>query len=205
MEILYYLIQFFTDYGYIAVFLVLVACGFGLPVPEDVTLIAGGVICALSRGAPHELNTHTMVAIALVGVLTGDSTMFLLGSKLGPRVTRVPGVGKIITKNTYAQIQEKTHRYGHKILFLARFLPGLRAPIYIMAGISHKVPFWKFILMDGMAALLSVPLLVYIGYFFANDLDQVIPWVKQSEKLILLTVIVVVVSAALFRWIKNKK
>ena len=38
---------FFTQYGYAAVFFVLVACGFGVPIPEDVTLVAGGVISGL--------------------------------------------------------------------------------------------------------------------------------------------------------------
>lgn len=34
MDILQTLIEFFTGYGYAAVFLVLLACGFGLPIPE---------------------------------------------------------------------------------------------------------------------------------------------------------------------------
>ena len=39
-----FLIEFFSSYGYWAVFLVLLACGFGVPIPEDVTLVSGGVI-----------------------------------------------------------------------------------------------------------------------------------------------------------------
>jgi membrane protein DedA with SNARE-associated domain len=207
MEILNYLIQFFTDYGYISVFMVLVACGCGLPVPEDITLIAGGVICALSRGVMHHhgLHLHTMVLVALAGVLIGDSAMFLLGGRLGPKVTTVPFLRRIITDKTYEQIQEKAHRYGDKILFVARFLPGLRAPIFIMAGVSHKVGYFKFIIMDGMAALISVPLLIYVGYFFANDLDRVIPWVRQSERLILVLVVTIVLLVVIFRWFKRSK
>ena len=47
---------FFTQYGYAAVFFVLVACGFGVPIPEDVTLVAGGVISGLGYA-----NVHIMV------------------------------------------------------------------------------------------------------------------------------------------------
>ncbi|MFN7095222.1 MAG: DedA family protein [Burkholderiales bacterium] len=204
MEILYYLIEFFTNYGYFAVFFVLVACGFGLPIPEDITLIAGGVICALSSGNGSHLDPHVMVGVSLLGVVIGDGTMFLLGRKLGPKICRVPGLKHIITKNTYAKIQEKAHRYGDKILFIARFLPGLRAPIFVTAGISHKVPLWKFLLMDGSAALISVPIWVYLGYFFANDLDQVLHWVKQSEVLIISGVVILIVGFMGVKWLRKR-
>ena len=34
-----FLEAFFSQYGYAAVFLVLIACGFGVPIPEDITLV----------------------------------------------------------------------------------------------------------------------------------------------------------------------
>jgi membrane protein DedA with SNARE-associated domain len=147
VEILQQLLDFFANYGYLAVFLVLIACGFGIPVPEDITLVAGGVICGLSRSTPHLLDPNIMVMVSLAGVVLGDGTMFMLGSLLGPKITRVPLIRRIITVENYARIQEKAHRYGNKILFIARFLPGLRAPIFLTAGMSHKVPLWKFLWM----------------------------------------------------------
>ena len=204
MEVLNNLIPVFTQYGYIAVFIVIVACGFGVPIPEDVALVAGGVICGLSLSTSDPLSVHYMVAISIVGVLLGDSTMFILGQRLGPRVTRVPGLKHIITPNTYAKIQEKAHRYGDKVLFVARFLPGLRAPIFVTAGISHKVPLWKFLLMDGSAALISVPIWVYVGYFFAYDLDEVIDNMRHFEVVILSGLFIVVGGIILFKFLKRK-
>lgn len=204
MEVLTYLINFFTDYGYISVFAVLIACGFGVPVPEDITLIASGVICALSKGQANELHPHIMSLVALCGVLFGDCTMFVVGRVLGPKVTHVKGLRLIITKDIYGKIQDKAHRYGDKVLFIARFLPGLRAPLFLVAGVSHKVPFWKFILMDGLAALISVPLLVYLGYMFANDLDIVLGWVKHSETVIIGVIFAGVVAMILYKWFKSR-
>ena len=101
MEILHELVFFFTAYGYIAVFLVLVACGFGLPIPEDITLIAGGVICGL---AAHMLSVHTMLAISLLGVLVGDGAMFMLGRLVGPRVKTLPLLRRVFTEKIYKKI-----------------------------------------------------------------------------------------------------
>ncbi len=205
MEILNYLIEFFSQYGYISVFLVLIGCGLGIPVPEDITLIAGGVMCALSRATTHHLSPFTMSIIALLGVLIGDGLMFSLGRKLGPKVTRVPGIKKIVTEKVYVEIQAKVLKYGEKILFVARFLPGLRAPIYIMAGVSHKISYLRFILMDGIAAIISVPILVYLGYFFANDLDEILNYVKHSETIILVVVIIVIAFIVYYNVRKKPK
>lgn len=202
MEILHELVSFFTAYGYVAVFLVLVACGFGLPIPEDITLIAGGVICGL---AAHLLSVHTMLAISLLGVLVGDSAMFMLGRLVGPRVKTLPLLRRVFTEKIYKKMQDKVHRYGNRILFVSRFLPGLRAPIFITAGISRKVPYWKFLLMDGSAALISVPIWVYAGYYFAHDLDSLIHWVKKSEHFVIGGVVAFVVFWLLISLFKKYK
>ncbi len=201
MEILHELIAFFTVYGYIAVFLVLIACGFGIPIPEDITLVAGGVICGLAAS----MDVHLMVVVSLLGVIVGDGTMFMLGKLLGPRVKSVPLVKNVFTEKRYQQMQEKVHKYGNRILFVARFLPGLRAPIFVTAGISRRVSYWKFLVMDGGAALISVPLWVYAGYYFAHDLDDLLHWVKQSETFIISILAIVFVIWLIVSVVKKNK
>ncbi len=204
MELLTHLITVFAQYGYIAVFAVLVACGFGLPIPEDLALVAGGIICGLSKDLDYSINVNYMVAIALAGVIIGDGIMFTLGRYLGPRVTRLPGLKHIITPQNYAKIQEKSHKHGNKILFVARFLPGLRAPIFIISGMSHKVSLFKFILMDGAAALISVPIWVYMGYYFAYDIDDVIEYVRKGEAFILSGIALAIVVFIFVTYLKKK-
>ena len=91
-EVLDFLISFFTDYGYMAVFGILILCGFGLPVPEDITLVSGGVIAGLDLANPH-----TMVIVGLAGVLIGDSTMFIAGRVFGYRIQRIRTFRKILS------------------------------------------------------------------------------------------------------------
>ena len=54
---------------------------------------------------------------------------------------------------------------------VARFLPGLRAPTYFTVGHS-RVPFWEFLLFDGLAALVSAPLWVCLGFWFGDDIER---------------------------------
>jgi membrane protein DedA with SNARE-associated domain len=201
MDILHELIGFFSAFGYLAVFLVLVACGFGLPLPEDITLVSSGVICGLTP----DLNVHIMLGVTMAGVLIGDGAMFMLGRLLGAKVKRLPLLKHIFTEKVYRKMQEKVHKYGNRILFVARFLPGLRAPIFITAGISRKVSLWKFLLMDGSAALISVPVWVYAGYYFAHDLPDLIEWIKHSETFVFSVVGVVVLAWIGYTVVKKYK
>jgi membrane protein DedA with SNARE-associated domain len=175
------LVGFFGEYGYIAVFACLILCGLGVPVPEDITLVSGGVISGLALANPH-----IMCAIGLAGVLAGDSTMFLAGRIFGYRVQRLKFFRKVVSPQRFSQIQKKFKKHGLGLLFVARFLPGLRSPIYLVAGMSHRISYITFIVMDGLAALISVPVWIYLGYFFADNLDILMEYVHDVQKAIFL-------------------
>ncbi|MCR5084157.1 MAG: DedA family protein [Succinivibrionaceae bacterium] len=191
-----FLFQFFSDYGYIAVFGMLILCGFGLPVPEDITLVTGGVIAGLGMGNPH-----VMLAVGLAGVLIGDSTMFLGGHIFGYRIQRIRLFRRILPPQRFSQIQVQFKRHGLGLLFVARFLPGLRSPIFMVAGMSQRIAYLTFIAMDGMAALISVPVWIYLGYFFADNLDVLWEHVHNVQHLIfgLLGLLLIVIVAILIK------
>jgi membrane protein DedA with SNARE-associated domain len=190
------LVAFFGEYGYIAVFACLILCGLGVPVPEDITLVSGGVISGLALANPH-----IMCAIGLAGVLAGDSTMFLAGRIFGYRVQRLKFFRKVVSPQRFSQIQRKFKKHGLGLLFVARFLPGLRSPIYLVAGMSHRISYITFIVMDGLAALISVPVWIYLGYFFADNLDILMEYVHDVQKAIFLALglLAVIIAVIYFK------
>jgi len=176
MPLLERLILLFAESGYLAVFAALLLCGAGAPLPEDITLVAGGVIAGLGYA-----NVHVMAVVALVGVLAGDAAMFLLGHRHGARIMQWPLVARLLTPARYARVQERFTRYGNRLLFLARFLPGMRTAVYVTAGATHRVSFLRFFLLDGLAALISVPVWVYLGYFGANHREWLATWIGRGQ------------------------
>ncbi len=169
-------VEFFQLYGYMAVFGVLLLCGFGLPMPEDISLIAGGIISGLGY-----TNVHVMVVVAFAGVIIGDAVIYSLGRFFGEVIFHKWIVGRFITHERYASAQNLLQRYGKRVIFVARFMPGLRAPIFLTAGITRFVSPPGFFLIDGMAALISVPAWVYLGYLGANNIDWVMRIVTRSQ------------------------
>lgn len=127
-----------------------------------------------------------MCVIGLLGVLIGDSTMFLGGRIFGYRIQRIRTFRKILSPRRFSQIQQKFKKYGLGLLFVARFLPGLRSPIYLVAGMSRRISFITFIIMDGLAAVISVPVWIYLGFFFADNRDLLMSYVHDVQSAIYL-------------------
>lgn len=196
MDLLERLVTFFAENGYAAVFLALLVCGMGVPIPEDVTLVAGGVIAGLGYA-----NVHVMFAITMAGVLIGDAGMFLLGHHFGARMLRWRLIAWIVTPARYAAVQRKFEQYGNRMLFTARFLPGMRTAVFITAGLTHRVSFARFLLLDGLAALISVPIWVYLGYFGANNHEWLLMWIHRGQTglWVALGAVVVIVAVYLFK------
>jgi membrane protein DedA with SNARE-associated domain len=79
-----------------------------------------------------------------------------------------------------AAVQNKFHKRGNKLIFAARFMPGLRAPIFFSAGTLH-LPARVFWFYDGMAALISVPGIIGAVYYFGDQVDHVVRAVRRIE------------------------
>lgn len=194
-----YLIEFFSSYGYWAVFFVLLICGFGVPIPEDITLVSGGVISGLGY-----TNVHWMLVVSMIGVLVGDSTMYWLGRIYGEKILKFPLIRKIATPERFQTVQERFEKEGWKLLFVARFLPGLRAVVYLVSGITRRVTYTRFVLVDFCAAIISVPIWVYLGNFGAKNLD----WLKEQIHKGQLVIWILLVIGGLFlfwKWKKSRK
>jgi membrane protein DedA with SNARE-associated domain len=173
--------------AYALIFLWLVACGLGLPLPEDISLVVGGFLSRIGHAS-----LPIMVVVAYLGILSGDSLIYLAGRRVSGRASQNTGFfARIVTPDKRAKVESLFQIHGQKIVMVARFLPGLRAVTYFTAG-SAQMPYWRFIFWDGLAALLSAPLFVYLGWRFGKHLRWLMYQVKQGEKLVILGLLLLV-------------
>ena len=159
--------------AYMFIFGILFLCGMGLPIPEDITLIGAGYL-----SGEGSISFVGAMLIGLVGVLAGDILLFTIGYRFGDQVFKWPIFVKVFTPPRIQKAKERINESAKLICFTARFAPGLRAPIYLTAGIL-KVPFKIFIFQDGIAALISVPFWVWIGYKFHEHREKAFEIVTQ--------------------------
>lgn len=184
-------------FSYPAVFGLLLAGGLGVPLSEDLVVVTGGAVIAQTHGS-----LPLMIAVVYLGKLSGDFCLFQIGWKLGPRATENRHFRKMLTPERVARVEGFFDRFGMSTVLLARFLPGLRAPTYLIAGITHFSA-WKFVVADGFAAMVSAPLLTWAGYRFgAGVLHQI----EHSGRWILVGVGGLAALAVAFRlWKRRRK
>lgn len=197
-EIVNYLVQTPGYTPYIAVFAILLLCGLGLPIPEDITLFAAGMISYYGAS-----DVWVMIFISYAGVMLGDSFIFMLGSKYGKKIAKKGFLKRLLPPERLTYVQKRLNKRGNWVIFAARFMPGLRAPVYFTCGTLH-VPYRVFFFFDGLAAILSVPLIVYLVYYFGDNVDVVIRDIKRFQYGII-SVIVGIILFLVLKWRLNKK
>ena len=151
---------------YPALFGLLCLCGLGLPLPEDIPLIAAGIL--VQQG---QMNLAMAAICAWCGIIGGDCILYTLGRKFGPDIVRVPIIGSHISLTRMAKVEKWFDRWGVWVVGICRMFAGVRGAMVVVAG-ATKFKFWKFIIADGLAAIISGGMFVFLGYKFGQHRKQ---------------------------------
>lgn len=184
---------------YLLVFFILLLCGFGLPMPEDIVLFAAGLMAYYGAA-----DVGWMILVSFAGVMVGDSAVFTIGALYGRRLRKTKLVRRMLPPKRMKMVRRKLHEQGNKVIFAARFMPGLRTPVFFSAGTLH-LPFRTFFFFDGLAAMISVPTIVFAVYYFGSHVDRVIKVIKRVQFGVIGTILLIVAIVVLKSWWAHKK
>jgi membrane protein DedA with SNARE-associated domain len=137
------------------VFLVFFSCGLGMPLSQDLFLLAAATTTLMGVLKPVPL-----VLLAWAGLLAGDTVTFWTGRYFGARWIRLPWAQRYVPPPALARVEAGTRRWGPLLAFAARLLPGQRGTLFFVYG-TLRMPWWQFLAFDALAAAVHVPLLVY--------------------------------------------
>lgn len=177
--------------AYLVVLGTLGLCGLGLPMPEDIILISAGFLAAMGK-----FSLFAAIAAGMVGVLMGDAVLFFLGRRYGQEAFQLPFIRRIMPPERVAMAQQRVQENARFICFIARFLPGLRSPIYLTAG-AMQIPPSTYIMQDGLAAAISVPFWVVVGWYFGDRIEAALEWAASVQMYI---GVVVLLAIAIYVW-----
>ena len=121
---------------------------------EDLTCVAAGLLVADGR-----LSWLFASLACFVGILVGDLLLFAAGRLLGRPAARVPPLSWMLSEEQLEQASAWFEREGPRVIFVSRFLPGLRLPTYFSAGVLRTNPL-RFAFWFTLAGLAWTPLLV---------------------------------------------
>jgi membrane protein DedA with SNARE-associated domain len=132
-------------------------------------------------------------------ILAGDLLPFVLGRVFGPRLLRLRWMRILVNKQRLAMFDRWFRRRGDAVILIARFLVGLRVVAFFTAG-TMKMPWRRFLLLDGLGILLIVPLLTWLGYHSATFIDEMIANVRRVERGILWATLGGLVVVGIWAW-----
>jgi membrane protein DedA with SNARE-associated domain len=161
-----FLQSLFTEHIYLAPFMVLLLCGLGLPLPEEVTLIGSGLLVYQGRA-----DFLTISVVCSVAILLGDSAPYFLGRRYGSNALKIGWVRRILHPERFALLEKRFAEHGNWAIFTCRFLPGIRIPGYFTAG-TLRMGYGRFIVLDTLGVLISVPLSIYLGKLFGDSIER---------------------------------
>jgi membrane protein DedA with SNARE-associated domain len=204
------LVQFFAQYAYQPAYVYtficcfMLAASFGLPIPEELTLISAGLVAYMAQNpaqypppypGAQGVNTMTLCVVAFLAVFCSDLVVYLIGKIFGGRIIKTKFFQKQVAGSGFDKINSWFQKYGGWACGIFRFTPGLRFPGHLSCGLLG-IPLWKFCAVDGLAALVSAPTQVY---FVATYGGQVLKHLKEFK-----IIVVSVLGVALVVWLLRR-
>jgi membrane protein DedA with SNARE-associated domain len=161
---------------YLGVFFMMIASGFGFPLPEEVQIISVGILAYMGahpdlfpppfHGAPV-VNGYEAALVVSAAVIFSDNLVFWIGRTFGRRLMKIQRLKRLFESPMMTKIHHYAHKYGVYAAFIFRFTPGLRFPAHIFLGMSHFSAI-AFFLVDSLAVLISVPTQILLVYHFGE-------------------------------------
>lgn len=186
----------FLHASYLTIIVVLVLSGMGLPVPEEVPIIAAGVF-----SGHGQLNPWLALAACIIGALLGDTASYWIGYFFGRGILQKRRWwSHCVTPEREAKIERMIREHGFKVFFVARFLIGFRSTIYLTAGIL-RMSFLRFILIDAACAAVIIAVFFGLSYWFG---DRVAAWIRGAEWAVTTVVVVTALVVGAVIWYRRR-
>ena len=153
-------VQFLIHYGYLLLFIWVLAEQLGVPLPAAPVLLAAG-----SLSAEHELSFLLALLAGVAVALSADSTWFLIGRRYGRHVMRLLCTLSLEPAVCVRRTRELFERRRNVALLIAKFVPGLGILASPVAG-QNGMRFGQFLFFDAIGSALWVGALLGAGRFF---------------------------------------
>jgi membrane protein DedA with SNARE-associated domain len=186
-------------FPYIGIFILLILGGVGLPFPEDATLILSGFLVGQNVISPFQ----TFLTV-YSGLLISDYFLYWAGKKYGRMLVLHKKFQKIISPDQLSKLEEKFQRRGIWVIFIGRHFIGLRAQIFLVAGVM-RMPAIKFLTTDATTALLTIAFMGGMGYAGGNSVQILRRDLTRIEHIAIVVLMMLIAGWIVFKYFKGNK
>lgn len=188
LEILvHYIISFIQATSYFGIFVLMFLESALIPIPSEVTMPFSGFLASTG-----ELNFWLVVIVGTLANLAGSIAAYYIGYIIEETVLLklIKKYGKfvLISETEYRHAEHWFQKYGDKVIFISRLLPGIRTVISLPAGV-FRMDMKKFIVYTTIGCFLWSALLTYIGVYMGENWHAMEPYYRKFEVVIVLAIL----------------
>jgi undecaprenyl-diphosphatase len=159
----------------------------GFVFPGETALVLGGFLASQGR-----LSVGVVIALAIVGAITGDAVGYAVGRRFGPGL-QSSRLGQLVGEKRWHASEVFLRRRGGPAVFFGRFTALLRALVPSAAGMA-KLPYRTFAIWNALGGSIWATGFVLVGYIAGASYQKVAGYLGQGA--LALTAAVVVLAIA---------
>ena len=171
------------------------------PVPGDLFVVLGAWYAVQGQ-----LSWPLLLLFGTAGALAGAWVDHRVGLWLGRRLDARAGTSRLLPPERLAAFEAAYRRWGLWLVLFNRFMPGIRAFLFVAAGASG-LRARPVVLLGGLSALVWNALLLLAGGVLAHNVDELVALVDRYTRVaggLLLAAALLLLARALWRRRRGK-
>jgi len=164
------------------------------PIPGDTILIFGAYL--VGRG---NLSFNMALVTTLLGSVMGFMTLYVVGLKYG-RGFMYSKQQTWFSPKSLAHVERLFARWGYGVVFINRFLAGLRSVVGLFSGIG-KLKAWKVVLLSTASSLLWNGTLIWLGSSIGENWEQIGVYLKRYNTAVSILIVVIIGGFLFHRYV----
>jgi len=173
------------------------------PFPGDLLVVLGAWYAVQGQ-----LSWPMVLGCTTAGAVVGAWVDYRIGVAVGKKLDERATGSRWLTAERLAAFDAAYRRWGSWLLVLNRFMPGVRAFLFLAAG-AAGLPERRVVLLGGLSALLWNALLLAAGGLLAHNLDELLGlvdrYMRGAAVVLAAVVLLLLANLARRRWAAGRK
>jgi membrane protein DedA with SNARE-associated domain len=193
--------HFIATYGYLAVFVLMVAESACIPIPSELIMTFAGALAAGAVAGTH-LNLAGVIIAGAAGNVAGSYIAWAVGRYGGQAALRRWGRRIRLREHDLDRANRWFDRYGPRAVLIGRLLPVVRTFISLPAGIAGMDPV-RFGIYTTIGCIPWTAALAYAGYAVGKNWNSVQSGFR-GPTYVIAGLIVIALAVAVWRFARRR-
>ncbi len=195
--------HFISSYGYLAVFVLMLAESACIPVPSELTMLFAGALSAGAVAGAH-LNLVLAITAGVAGNVTGSYLAWGIGAYGGRAAWHRWGRYILLRDGDIDRAERWFGRHGTKAVFFGRLLPVVRTFISLPAGLA-RMPAARFGVYTVLGCIPWTVALAWAGYTVGRNWGNVASALHGPSYALAALIVVLVIAAFVMLWRRRRR